>query len=107
MSDISDLSGSTVMGDEVPTTLSTTTFTYVKGSNDLTEYALDFMKDEVSYFSTIYSYTRDEKVTLYICENGLITSSASYSETGSLREHFRMHDISENEFTSIQDWYTD
>jgi hypothetical protein len=105
---ITDLSGSYV--DDAPTaslSSSSLDFSYVKDSNNLTYYALDFMNDEISYYPIIKSYTYDEKVSLFICVNGLVTVGAYYADNCVVSEFFRNNDTSEKEFTSLQEWYND
>jgi hypothetical protein len=107
-SQTTDLSGSYV--DDAPTaslSSSSLEFSYIKDSNNLTYYALDFMNDEISYYPIIKSYTYDEKVSLFICVNGLVTVGAYYADNCVVSEFFRNNDTSEKEFTSLQEWYND
>lgn len=82
-------------------------FSYIKDSNDLTDYALDFQNDELSYYHTIKSYTSDENMALFICVNGLISAGAYYTSDGIINEYFRNNEPSEKKFTSVKDWYND
>jgi hypothetical protein len=116
MSVITDLSGSQMTHlsgshvDDTPTATSTAgsvEFKYVKESNDLTDYALDFMYDEVPYYPIIKSYTSEEKVALFICVNGVISVGGYYMDDGEIQEYFRGDDASEKIFDSIKDWYDD
>ena len=95
--------------DDAPTATSTAgsvQFSYVK-SIDLTEEALEFMDDETAYYDIIKSYTREDKVALFICVGGLISVGAYYESDGTLNEYFRANDASEKQFISIQGWYND
>jgi hypothetical protein len=107
-SQLTDLSGSHV--DDAPTaslSSSSLEFSYIKDSNDLTYYALDFMNDELSYYPIIKSYTHDEKIALFICINGLVNVGAYYADNGVISEYFRNNDTSEKEFMSIEEWCND
>ena len=85
---------------------------------DLVQYALDFMDDEVQYYDIIKSYTSEEEVSLFICKRGLICAHAVYYSDGSVRELSRNDLVHvapiedwqngyDNSvyFSAIQDWY--
>lgn len=85
-----------------------TSFKYIKNDIDLTEYALDFITQELKYYNDMLSYTLEDEVTLFICVNGLISSVATYdSEDGRLTEYFRNDNSVDNKFNSIKEWYND
>lgn len=87
-------------------TIESTTFTYEKDGKDLTDYALDFMENEINYYSTIQSYTKD-KVALFICVAGIVSAAAYYESDGTVQEYFRNNDASEKKFESIQEWHNE
>jgi hypothetical protein len=76
-----------------------TPFVYVKNDVDYSDYALHFLSNELSYFTYIQSYTTEEDVMLFICENGLVAKSAKIDKSGTLTEL-----DTENDFVSIIDW---
>ena len=83
-----------------------TIFTYIKDNNDLTDYAIDFKHNETHHYNNIQSYTED-KVSLFICVNGIVSAGGYYESDGTLQEYIRSNDSSEKKFTSIQEWYND
>ena len=87
-------------------TIESTSFTYEKDNKDLTDYALDFMENEIDYYSTIQSYTKD-KVALFICVSGIVSAGAYYESDGIVQEYFRNNDASEKKFNSIQEWHNE
>ena len=98
------------VNDDAPTASSTInleSFSYVKNSNDLTEFALDFANDEMPYYNDIKSYTTDNKIALFICVNGLVSVGSYYESSGEVQEYFRNNDNSDKKFLSIHSWYND
>ena len=84
---------------ENTSTLNETPFVYIKNDVDYSDYALHFLSHELTYFTYIQSYTTEEDVMLFICENGLVAKSAKFDKSGALTEL-----ETENEFVSIIDW---
>lgn len=78
---------------------------YIKNDIDLTPYALQFVYDEISFYDIIQSYTSEQKVALFICINGLVSSGAYYEANGGLVEYFRYEELSDKQFLTIKDWY--
>ena len=81
-------------------------FTYVRNNNDLTVHANKFFNDESIYYHIIKSYTTEDKVELFICQNGIVSSAAYYENDGTVYEHYRSGECL-NTFDSIYDWYND
>ena len=71
---------------------------------DLVQYALDFMDDEVQYYDIIKSYTHEKDISLFICKSGLICAHAIYYGDGSLREVSRNDTVHVTPFSPIEDW---
>ena len=90
---------SDLLNDENTSTVNETPFVYVKNDVDYSDYALHFLSDELSYFTYIQSYTTEEDVMLFICENGLVAKTAKFDESGIVTEL-----ETENDFVSIIDW---
>lgn len=84
---------------ENTSTLNEKPFVYVKNDVDYSDYALHFLSHELTYFTYIQSYTTEEDVMLFICENGLVAKSAKLDKSGALTEL-----ETETEFVSIIDW---
>ena len=84
---------------ENTSTLNETPFVYIKNDVDYSDYALHFLSHELTYFTYIQSYTTEEDVMLFICENGLVAKSGKFDKSGALTEL-----ETENEFVSIIDW---
>jgi hypothetical protein len=84
---------------ENTSTLNEKPFMYVKNDVDYSDYALHFVSNELDYFTYIQSYTTEDDVMLFICENGLVAKSAKFDKSGALTEV-----ETETEFVSIIDW---
>jgi hypothetical protein len=96
--------------DDAPTytsTINSEPFSYIRNSNDLTEFALDFAENELPYYDDIKSYTTDNKISLFICVNGLVSVGSYYESSGEVLEFIRNNDNSDKKFLSIQSWYND
>ena len=84
---------------ETTSTMDETRIVYVKNDVDYSEFALDFLSDEVSYFPYIQSYTTEEDVMLFIRENGIVAKCANIDKDGSLIEL-----ETETDYVSIVEW---
>jgi hypothetical protein len=96
--------------DHFPTytsTINSEPFSYIRNSNDLTEFALDFAENELPYYDDIKSYTTDNKISLFICVNGLVSVGSYYESSGEVLEFIRNNDNSDKKFLSINSWYND
>lgn len=84
---------------ESTSTMDVTPFVYVKDNVDYSDFALDFLSDEISYFPYIQSYTTEQDVMLFIRENGIVAKCAKIDNTGVL---FELE--TETNYVSIVDW---
>lgn len=75
---------------------------YVKNNVDYSDYALDIIENELTYYDYIKSYTTDNDVVLFICEHGIVVKSGTYDNTGKLTDN-----ETNKEFDTIVDWLID
>lgn len=92
-------SESTCSSTSTSITTEATPVVYMKNDVDYSDYAIDFLSDEPSYYTYIASYTTEQDVMLFIRENGIVAKSAKFDTTGKLTEV-----ETEKEFVSIIDW---
>jgi hypothetical protein len=85
-------------------TVTETTTQPIPLRQDLVQYALDFMDDEVQYYDIIKSYTSEKDISLFICKSGLICAHAVYYSDGSLREVSRNDTVHVSPFSPFEDW---
>ena len=81
-------------------------FTYLRNNTDLTNYALDFMEDETSYYDNMKSYTTEGQVSLFILDNGIVSAGAYFESDGTVDEYLR-NDAPHKLYPSIRDWVND
>jgi hypothetical protein len=81
-------------------------FTYLRNNTDLTNYALDFMEDEASYYNSMKSYTTEGEVSLFILDNGIVSAAAHFESDGTVDEYLR-NDAPHKLYHSIRDWVND
>lgn len=81
-------------------------FTYLRNNTDLTNYALDFMEDETSYYDNMKSYTTEAQVSLFILDNGIVSAGAYFESDGTVDEYLR-NDAPHKLYPSIRDWVND
>jgi hypothetical protein len=82
-----------------------TPFVYKKNDVDYTNYAIDFLSDEISYYDYIESYTSEKDILLFIKQNDVVVKIAKLDKSGSIYELIEnSSDEIVKEYVSIIDW---
>lgn len=82
-----------------------TPFVYKKDNVDYSNYAIDFLSDEISYYDYIESYTSEKDILLFIKQNDVVIKIAKLDKSGSIYELIEnSSDEIVKEYVSIIDW---
>lgn len=83
----------------------TTPFVYKKNDVDYSNYAIDFLSDEISYYDYIESYTSEKDILLFIKQNDVVVKIAKLDKSGSIYELVENStDEIIKEYVTIIDW---
>ena len=96
---------STIEATETSSASENTPFVYKKDNVDYSNYAIDFLSDEISYYNYIESYTNEKDIILFIKQNDVVVKIAKLDKSGSIYELVEnSSDDIIKQYVSISDW---
>lgn len=90
---------------ETSSSIESTPFVYKKDDVDYSDYAIDFLSNEISYYDYIESYNTEKDILLFIKQDDIVVKIAKLDKSGSIYELIENSpDEIVKEYVSIIDW---